>query len=220
MRRELISYPKSGRSRIRFGLHYLGLDGQVRFHHDGFEFNDGTKPPHDFSVQKRLQRLAPEDRIVLLKRDPRDVLVSLFHQVTGRFRDFFQFSGTISDFIRDPYFGAKELAGFFAMWEAICVKREVLVVHYEECAVDAPAVFAKIGRYFQFDLAPEQWSVAAEASSFENMKRVEESGEFTKAWLRKRHGFGKVRRGKVGGFADSLSADDVAYVNAVFGLKA
>ena len=216
MRRELISYPKSGRSRIRFGLHHLGLDGQVRFHHDGFEFNDGAKPPHDFSVEKRMLRLAPEDRIVLLKRDPRDVLVSLFHQVTGRFRDFFHYPGTISDFVRDPYFGAEPLAGFYAMWDAIRATREVLVVHYEECAADAPGVFAKIGVHFGLAAAPEQWSDAAEASSFENMKRIEDSGGFEKGWLRKRNGFGKVRRGKVGGYADSLSAADVAHVNAVF----
>jgi Sulfotransferase domain len=219
MRRELISYPKSGRSRLRYGLYHLGLDREIRFHHDGFEFNDAAKPVHNFSVESRLQRLAPADRVVFLRRDPRDVLVSLYHQVTGRFRDFFRYPGTLADFIRDPYFGAEVLREFYAMWDAICAQRDVLVVRYEECAVDAAAVFARVGSYFGFELPLNQWQSAADASSFENMKRVEESGEFEKGWLKKRNGHAKVRRGKVGGFVEALPPADVTYLNGIFGLK-
>jgi hypothetical protein len=54
----------------------------VRFHHDGFEYNDGARPPLDFDFAARLRRSAHVDRIVYLHRDPRDVMVSLFFQVT------------------------------------------------------------------------------------------------------------------------------------------
>jgi hypothetical protein len=216
--REFISYPKSGRSRLRFGLHHLGLAEQVRFHHDGFEFNAAAKPPHDFSIQKRLNRLAKIDRVVFLKRDPRDVMVSLFHQVTGRFQDFFHYSGDISAFIRDPYFGAAVLKQFFDMWEAISHEREILIVTYEECAEDAVAIFEKVTRYYGFDTPVEACREAVEASTLEKMKKIEESGEFSQPWLRKRHGFGKVRRGKVGGYADSLPVEDIEFLNTCFGI--
>lgn len=219
MRCELISYPKSGRSRIRFGLHHVGRDQEIRFHHDGFEFNDGARPAHDFSVEKRLERLASVERVVFLKRDPRDLLVSLFHQVTGRFQDFFHYQGTISDFIRDPYFGAEVLRRFYDMWDQIGARREVLVVHYENCMENPSAAFDKIGRHFGIELSSEVWREAAEASSFENMKRVEVSGEFPKPWLKLRNGHSKVRRGKVGGYTDSLPPDDITYLNSVFGLE-
>jgi len=219
MRPELVSYPKSGRSRIRFGMHHLGLDESMRFHHDGFEFNDGARPAHDFSVEKRLRHLDEAGPTVFLKRDPRDLLVSLYFQVTGRFQDFFKYTGTLSDFVRDPYFGADALRRFFEMWAEVCAQRPVLVVYYEECAVDAAGVFRRIGEHCGFQRPENDWIAAAEASSFENMRRVEDSGEFPRGWLKKRNGFAKVRRGKVGGYSDSLSTEDIAYVNSVFRIE-
>jgi len=219
MRREFISFPKSGRSRIRYGLHQVGAADGITFHHDGFEFNDGARPPHDFSVEKRIARIAPEDRVLFLKRDPRDVIVSLFHQVTGRFQDFFHYEGTLSDFIRDPYFGAGVLQRFMEMWESVCAQRPVLVVTYEDCMADPVTVFGRIGKFYGFDLTPEQCRIAAESSTFEKMKEVEDSGEFSQPWLRKRQGFAKVRRGKVGGYADTLPPADVDYLNQVFKLE-
>ena len=219
MHRRFISYPKSGRSRIRYGLHVIGLAESVDFNHDGFEFNDGAKPPHDFSVEKRVKRIKPDDRVVFLKRDPRDLIVSLFHQVTGRFNDFFQYTGSISDFIRDPYFGAEVMKSFFDMWDQVCAQRPVLVMTYEDCMKDPASAFEKIGAHYGFDASAEQWRLAAEKSSFDKMKEVEDSGEFEQPWLRKRQGHSKVRRGKVGGYADSLSPEDVAYLNEIFALS-
>ena len=80
------------------------------FHHDGFEFNDGAKPPHDFNQANRLSTYAKIDRLVYLERDPRDVMVSLYFQVTKRFKDFFRYEEDISTFIRDDYFGAHKSA--------------------------------------------------------------------------------------------------------------
>ena len=94
-RRVFISYPKSGRTWLRYILTELQLTDEVRFHHDAFEFNDGSRPAHNFDEEARLKKYA-RDRIVLLRRDPRDVMVSLFYQITGRFRDFFGYEGTIS----------------------------------------------------------------------------------------------------------------------------
>ena len=219
IRRKFISFPKSSRSRIRYGLHEIGLDGGIDFNHDGFEFNDGARPPHDFSVESRLKRITPEDHVIFLRRDPRDVIVSLYHQVTGRFKDFFNYSGTISEFIRDPYFGAEVLKGFLQMWEQVCAERPVLVLTYEECMAEPVAAFEKIGVHYGFEEPAEKWRIAAERSTFEKMKEIEESGAFTEPWLKKRQGHAKVRRGKVGGYADSLTPEDIAYLNHIFGLR-
>ena len=38
MQRQFVSYPKSGRTWIRYILTQLGLDPHIQFHHDRFEF--------------------------------------------------------------------------------------------------------------------------------------------------------------------------------------
>src|ERR1700704_240791 len=116
MNRHFVSYPKSGRSWIRYILAQLDLDRHIQFHHDQFEFNDGTRPQHDFDLARRLRDYAPVEKLVYLQRDPRDVMVSLYFQVTGRFRDLFGYEGNLSEFIWDDYFGAQILRQFRGMW--------------------------------------------------------------------------------------------------------
>ncbi|MBB2974184.1 sulfotransferase domain-containing protein [Mesorhizobium sp. RMAD-H1] len=215
--RHFISYPKSGRTWIRFMLAQLDQADPIRFHHDGFEFNDGSLPPHDFSVQERLERYGKVDRIVYLERDPRDVMVSLYHQVTGRFRDFFNYQGTISDFIRDPYFGAHNLARFRAMWEQLCRQPNVLKITYEDCHRDSAQTLAKVLEFFELDASAADIARAVEAGSFDKMKELESSDQFPLPWLRPRNGAPKVRKGEVGGFRDSLASQDIAFLNDAFG---
>ncbi|MBU0755948.1 MAG: glycosyltransferase family 4 protein, partial [Planctomycetes bacterium] len=119
MKRHFISYPKSGRTWVRYALTLLGVADKIHFHHDGFEFNNGAKPPHCFDYQVRVRRYQNVDRVIYLSREPKDLITSLYFQVIGRFRDFFGYRGSISDFIRDDYFGAENLRKFRAMWEKI-----------------------------------------------------------------------------------------------------
>ena len=138
LQRQFISYPKSGRSWIRYALSLLGIHNEITFHHDKFEFNDGSLPAHDFSYETRIQKYAGVDRIVYLSRDPRDVMVSLYHQVTGRFKDFFNYEGTISEFIRDDYFGARNLRAFQDMWRSLAEEIPVLLITYESVTGISP----------------------------------------------------------------------------------
>ena len=50
-KRELISFPKSGRTWLRYALHLLGVEETIRFHHDGFEYSDPTRPALDFDLR-------------------------------------------------------------------------------------------------------------------------------------------------------------------------
>lgn len=216
--REFISFPKSGRSWLRYALTLGGVAGQIHFHHDGFEYNDGTCPPLDFDFEARLRRSTRVDRIVYLHRDPRDVMVSLFHQVTGRFKDFFNYQKSISEFIRDPYFGAHNLAEFQRQWDGICAQGRALRVTYEQCHTQFEIVLDSVLRYYELPLSGISMEKIAQDSSFRQMKELERAATFKEPWLRPRNAAPKVRKGIVGNFRDELSAADIAFLNELFGL--
>lgn len=216
MEKHFVSYPKSGRTWIRYMLVQVAPEQDIRFHHDHFEFNDGARPPHDFDLRRRLREYGHVERLVYLERDPRDVMVSLYHQVTGRFRDFFNYAGSPSDFIRDPYFGAQNLRQFRQMWDEVVRLHGFLKVSYEECHQDAQGTLSRIADYFGLDCTRERIEEAVEAGTFERMRSVEIGETFPQPWLRPRNGMTKVRKGKVGGHADELGPDDIAYLNSVF----
>lgn len=218
MQRHFVSYPKSGRTWIRYMLTQLGVDDHIVFQHDGFEFNNGACPPHNFDIERRLARYAPPDKLVYLERDPRDVMVSLYFQVTGRFKDFFGYQGSISDFVRDDYFGAMNLHRFRAMWADLCARRGFLAVSYEACHDDAEGVIRRLLDYFELQAESADIAQAVAGASFEKMRQVEQSGAFPQPWLRPRNDAPKVRRGRVGGFQDTLNTEDITYLNSVFSM--
>jgi hypothetical protein len=202
---------------MRFALHELGLAGRVRFHHDGFEFNDGRRPPHDFDLARRRARCRAAGPTIYLTREPRDVLVSLYHQVTGRFGDIFGYRGTLAEFVRDPYFGAGPLQRFREQWEALCGEGLARRISYEDCHRDFAAVLRAVLGHYGVGVPDAELRAVVERAGFESMRRIEESGTFDRHWLQARNAAPKVRRGVVGGYLTELSAADRRHLDAVFG---
>ncbi len=211
-----ISFPKSGRTWLRYALHEMGVTDAIQFHHDQFEFNSHEKPPHDFSVAERITKYNSNHRIVYLERNPLDVMASFYHQITGRFKDYYNYQGTPSDFIRDRYFGAHVLHEFQQMWTELSEQEHVLKVTYEACHENFEATLAKIVTHFDIEVDQELISKAAGASALDSMRKVESAGEFPHPWLRPRNGASKVRNGKVGGHKELFSPADIAYLSSVF----
>ena len=213
---QFISFPKSGRTWLRYALHEMGVADSIQFHHDQFEFNSHEKPPHDFSVAERIAKYDSRNRIVYLERNPLDVMASFYHQITGRFKDYYNYLGTPSDFIRDAYFGAHVLHDFQQMWTELSKQEHVLKVTYEACHENLEATLAKIVMHFGLEVEQGRIAEAADASALDSMRKVESDGEFPHPWLRPRNGASKVRNGKVGGHKELFSSSDIAYMSSVF----
>ncbi|MCA9214330.1 MAG: sulfotransferase domain-containing protein [Planctomycetales bacterium] len=213
----LISFPKSGRTWLRYALHQIGVADAIKFHHDEFEFNTTEKQPHDFSVEPRKALYDQSRRVVYLERNPLDVMASFYHQITGRFKDYHNYQGSVSEFIRDPYFGAKVLDGYRRMWNELAEQDHVLKVTYEQCHDDFKGALRRILMHFDFYVDDQKLATAVESASIDSMRKVETTGEFPHPWLRPRNGASKVRNGKVGGHRELFSDADIAYLKSVFG---
>jgi hypothetical protein len=229
----VISYPKCGRTWLRALVgrslcRPLGLpDAEIfktlelstaagilatRFVHDGAGGVDGIR----WDEQERDKSRFRDVKVALLVRDPRDVIVSSYFQATRRMRAY---SGTLSDFVRDPCFGVRSVVAMYAAWEANReVPRDFLLLRYEDLRSDPGAVLRSLLAFM--GLAEPSESVVEDAvrfGAFENMRKLEISGVHARK-LRPGdpedpESF-KVRRGVVGGFVDYLSDDDVAYIDS------
>lgn len=216
MNRQFVSYPKSGRSWIRYVLHLLGLQERIHFHHDGCEFSDPTRPPLALDWPARLASRGNGGRVVYLRREPRDVMVSLFFQIKGRMSDVFDFEGDVSAFIRDEYFGAANLYEFDRQWRQLCERGLALCVTYESCHQNLEGVMREILAWYQLDVTDAALRAACAAASFDRMRAVELSGDFAEPWLRPRNGAVKTRRGVTCGYSDYLSVTDSAFLDRIF----
>jgi hypothetical protein len=218
MVRHFISYPKSGRSWVRYALEHAGVRHSIRFHHDTFEFNDPLKPLPNLSYSKRLADYSTGCKVVYMSRDPRDIMVSLYYQVTGRFRDFFGYDGSISDFIRDDYFGASKLRIFRDHWDEICRLGLAYRISYEQCHENFQSVLLSVLEFYEVNVDSNRVHDAVLASSFERMRGMEISGNFPEPWLRPRNGFLKTRVGRPLNFRAALNQEDVKYLDSAFSL--
>src|SRR5437899_5926910 len=234
----ILSIPKSGRTWVRtflcayfckrYGREFTlkperyGEPGIPRliFSHDCFEHR--TKG--DLWDRIRGKYLVPKKelrraKIVLLVRDPRDCFVSLYVQMTRRDPSapakFKQ--ETVSDLLRDKGFGIRAIVKTMNDWlNEFSGRENFMMIRYESLRA-SPAenfrdVLATLG-----ETAPDMsiFQAALDFSQFENMKKLEAAGAFDSKILRPGdvrdpESF-KVRRGKVGGYREYLSAQDQEY---------
>jgi hypothetical protein len=150
--------------------------------------------------------------ILLLSRDPRDVIVSLFFQLSKRTR---QFRGTLSDIIDDRRFGIHSIVEVMNAWLLEWGGRgNFKLLRYEDCRLNPRRAFEEMLRFFGFErIEQEAFDRGLRFSSFENMKSMEARGEFKTGILLPEDPSDpdsfKVRRGVVGGYKQYLNERDL-----------
>ena len=187
---------------------------------------------------------AREKPILLVARDPRDVMVSLFFHLTKRAHTY---HGDLSSLIRDPTLGIARVVAIMNRWLAEWLDADAAedaevasgvarprlhLLRYEDAHRDPAGTFAAAVRFLMPTVALEEGAFerALETSSFENMRRLEagskgargtaimtETGLDREA-LRPADAHDpdsfKVRRGKVGGYVEHFAPADLAYLDA------
>lgn len=208
----VISFPKSGRTWLRVMLDQYGLP--LEWSHAG---GGHSKP-------LPIERLDTSEaraygRILFLHRDPRDTVVSGYYQKKLRRHGY---RGTMSDFIRDPLHGIEKVLHYNAMWIRLAQERPGMRVEsYENLQADTEGTLARIVDFFGQTADAARIRDIVEANRFEKMQARERDGEYARTYGRKltpgdpnNPDSYKVRKGKVGGYRDELSAQDIAWCDA------
>ncbi len=231
----VVSIQKSGRTWVRvFLTAYLAEWGKAHavprltYTHDLWEHGSKER----LGERLRGKWLIPRGEalgkpILLVARDPRDVMVSLFFHLQKRAGTF---GGDLPALLRHPVLGVDRVVDIMNRWLAEWSGQTPLhLLRYEDARCDPPAAFGAAIRFLLPDAGvdAEILARAVDISSFENMRRLEKGdrqapgselvGELNKEALRPRDADDpdsyKVRRGKVGGYADYLSGGDLAYLD-------
>jgi sulfotransferase family protein len=237
----ILSIPKSGRTWLRaflcayfcrrFGLEFTLRPGRydlpgfprVVFSHDLFEHR--TKGDRWDRVRGKYlvpRRELKRAKIILLARDPRDCFVSLYLQLTRRdpnaptnLR-----RKSVGEMLRDEKFGMRAIIRTMNHWLNEFSERDNFTLVRYEALRASPAEHFRDLLAVLGERSPDAniFQEALEFSRFENMQKLEAAGAFDSNILhpgdvRDPESF-KVRRGKVGGYREYLSADDQQFAAA------
>lgn len=231
----LVSYPKSGRTWFRFIMSsYLALSCELGITPDlhtmftvmpNFDMDPSRGlPAFAFGLADRWRRPPlvavshlPFSRrfrdfpVILMVRDPRDVLVSSYFHAT---RHKHRFSGDMGAFLKDPEQGMASLVGYLNGWSAGLQNRRHVVVSYENLTRDPQAETAKVLAFLGVKVQPSLLARAVEAARFQNMQELEQvAGLPGHDYDRSENESLRMRRGKVGGYADYLTAEQIRLID-------
>lgn len=236
----LCSYPKSGRTWMRFALVNLmsevyGLDMDLDMENmftvipnddgkdhtqpwktlDKYAFPDRTDMPFVAMSHLCWDERFEEPRVLLLMRTPADSLVSRFYHMS---RHAGQFGGSIDEFARDEEYGVPGLVKYFASWEPHSEDPNVEVVTYEQLRADPSEPFRMIVDQLGIAATDEQLEAALAASTVEKMREVERASGVGQpnAYDRSDPQAMRVRKAKVGGWREELSPETVDYLMESF----
>jgi alcohol sulfotransferase len=232
----LVSYPKSGRTWLRYLLSvYFARSAELGFEpdlHSTFRVlpnydldKERGLPAFDRTGAEGLPLVAVSHRdydpdlfgdipAIMLVRDPRDVLVSsYFHQTRHKQR----FEGSIREFLHCEEFGAASIAEYHDRWASGLEGRRSLVVSYESMSADTAEVVENILDFLEVPVHHAILNQAIEKAQFDRMqKKEQQTGIPGHDYNRTDADASRVRRGKVAGYTDYLSDDDVQLIREIF----
>jgi hypothetical protein len=239
----IVSFPQSGRTwlramltrfyQTRYGIDEMRLLGlknlnrlnaqipKVFFTHDHYI--------RDYTGHRDSKVDFAEKKLVLLARDPRDTAVSSYHSLkyrpnpAKRGMNLIEADGEDApapfDYMR---FRANWAIDFMNSWQGELERREQrLLVRYEDLRAEPLVQLERVLTFLGAAPTSAELADAVEFASFDNLKQLEQRAAFGSADRRIVPGEAsnpdsfKVRRGKVGGYRDYLSAEQAAELDGL-----
>lgn len=228
----LISFPKSGRTWLTMVLarifqqeYHLKEKEVINIERISKKIEKLPKIRviHENSPQKkRAQDLSKikskykNKKIIFLVRDPRDVIVSLFFHEKRRKK---RYNGELSDFILRGVGDFDTIIQYYNIWADNRNKlNNFLIIRYEDLKKDLKKQLKKIINFIGVGgIKKKNINEAIKFASFKNMQKMEKENKFSVNRLKPRdindpESF-KIRRGKIGGYRDYLTKEEITILN-------
>jgi hypothetical protein len=231
---------------VRYGLpaSVIVTSDELARRHPGVPRVSATNGHYSYegAVGEKLAAGAPDcalrhKAIVMLARNPCDIAVSWFFQFTKRqsahkqelINHFIEHPidrRTICmwDFVRHSDIGVPFLIDYLNVWERNIehLERGVLV-RYEDLRGQPAEILGRIISFVDQSFSAEDIDEAVRFGSFDNLRQLESQGFFRQGGLKRRDpddpdAF-KVRRGKVGGYRDYFTPEQVAELEALMAAR-
>lgn len=167
-------------------------------------------------------------KVIFLVRDPRDVIVSSYFEMKNRGEMFGEnpyedrrpiFDGTLEAFIHRPQGGFDTILTYYNLWaQNRETPRGFLLVRYEDIKADPEGELRRVINFLGLSqVSDETIAEAVRYAAFENMRKMEARGQFESSILRPANENNpesyKTRKGKIKGYLDYLSAEQIAVLN-------
>ncbi len=229
-----ISYPKAGRTWITFliarilqrkyGFPESDVVDLEKISRDIKDLPNITIIHEDEPHKKEVSSLSKNKReycnknVILIVRDPRDIIVSFyFHQ--SRRKGENNYKKTISDFLFEKVGGFDVILEYYNIWARNRhIPARFMIVRYEDFMKNTKKETSGILNLMGVKgISDEEISEAIEFASFKNMREMEIEGKFDVKRLRATdlsdpESF-KVRKGVIGGYKDYLKEGDINKLN-------
>jgi hypothetical protein len=217
-------FPKSGNNWVHFLIanaivNSAGRDDEIHFRNndewlsttvpreppvDGFPKMLSNTDPRD-----EQQYLVPGTRVLYIVRHPGDTMESYYHYRKHRWNDDV---GTFSEFIRTDRWGVPAWKRHIESWE----DRWDILVQFEDLKEDPLEQLRRIVTLFDREFSESTLEYAVEASSFEEMQRMEEE-----YGIRSKHGanpdYSFMRKGESDRGKEYFDKEDYRYLDRTVG---
>lgn len=223
----LWSYPKSGRTWLRSSFGKLYAIQNNGSDNDVMEFCETV-----VKVNHNLWLVKPHYRNLFLVRDPKDLIVSLFYQKTLRTDNPKRYNHytlkSLSTFIEAGHWKSGGqicliLGAFQTMVEYNKELEHTKLVKYESLVEDFRGNLSSILDFYEWKHTSNELDEVAEWCQFDNLQNLSSQSYFLAEEMNpldveNRNSY-KFRRGKVGGYKDELSEEDLRIISKVYAMN-